>query len=81
MSHQYDNVRPLICPQVRRYRRHTTVAQVIPLFPTLRAPRHWRGVVFSLLALVAVTAVATALLFVLRSGNETMRQLVPGAWW
>lgn len=65
MSHHYDNVRPLICPQVRRYRSHTSVAEVIPLYPTHRAPRPWRAVTFSLLAIFAVTAVATALLVVM----------------
>lgn len=81
MTHYYDNVRPLICPQVRRYRSHTSVAEVIPLYPTHRAPRHWRAVMFSLLAIVAVTAVATALLVTLRSANETMGQMIPRAWW
>jgi hypothetical protein len=36
---------------------------------------------FSLLAIVAVTAVATALLVTLRSANETMGQMIPRAWW
>lgn len=79
--HYYDNVRPLICPQVRRHGHYTGVAKVVRLYPTLRWPRHWRAVMFGVLGVVAVTALAAALAFAWRSATATMGQLVPGPWW
>ena len=63
MSHHVDNVRPLICPQLRRYRNYTRVADVIPLYPAHRHHARWLAVAFCVLALAAMiaTAAATAL--------------------
>ena len=78
MSHYYENVRPLVCPQVGRYRGYGRVADVIPLYPRLHAPRPWRAVAF---ALAAAIVIATSLAFMLRAANETMGQLIPVGWW
>ena len=78
MSQHYDNVRPLICPQVRRYRGHARLAQVIPLYPKHHAPRPWRAIA---VALVAAILIATSLAVMLRAGNEIMGQLMPVGWW
>lgn len=78
MSHHYDNVRPLVCPQIKRYRAYAHVADVIPLYPRLQAHRPWRAVAF---ALVTAVFIATAVAFTLRTGSETVGQLVPVGWW
>jgi len=78
MTHHYDNVRPLICPQVTRGRRYSRVADVIPLHPRRHPLRRWRAVGF---AVVVATLVATALAAMLRGASESMGQMMLISWW
>jgi hypothetical protein len=78
MSHHEDNVRPLICPQVRRYRGPGHVAQVIRLHRPLHPLRPWRAIV---LAIATAILIAASLAVMLRARNEIMGQLIPMSWW
>lgn len=64
--HDFGNFRPLICPQVRRTRSRTSVADVVSLHPH-RHWRAWRAVWTPLMVVASVLAFATTTIVLLIS--------------
>ena len=83
MSHQLDNVRPLLLrDQMSRRRRHGRAAKVIPLHRHLHDPRLWQAVGYSVLATAMVALLVGMLAFTWRSGADFLGRLAPRwPWW
>jgi len=83
-SHLYDNVRPLICPQVARTSRHRGVAQVIrlPVAYRRRRPNTRYLMVLSFVAVTALILLFTLFAVTPRFGRIGAGDFIPGwPWW